>query len=216
MKKISKLILMATVGVAALATVPAMADDLGGTWSKERFQLRLRGIGVLPDSGGHTAINGTPEADNAYVPEFDITYFFTKNVAAELILATSKHDVKLKNSLLGASTDLGETWILPPVLTLQYHFTPEEQFSPYLGAGINYTLPYSEDAAGGAITDLKADGSFGWALQAGADYWLNDNWGLNIDVKKVWVDSDVKVNGTIDGELELDPLIVGAGVSYRF
>lgn len=175
----------------------------------------LRGIGVLPDSGGNTDIGGTPEADDAFVPEFDITYFFTPNIAAELILATSPHDVTLKNSTLG-TLDLGSTWVLPPTLTMQYHFMPGQTLSPYVGAGINYTLPYSEDAAGGTVTDLEVDGSFGWALQAGADYWLNDNWGLNFDVKKIYVDVDAKVNGTIDGNVELDPWVIGAGVAYRF
>jgi outer membrane protein len=103
------------------------------------------------------------------------------------------------------------------VLTLQYHFQPDQTFSPYVGAGINYTLPYSEDAAGGAVQKLEVDGSFGYALQAGADFWLNDNWGLNLDVKKVWVDVDASINdGAIKGNVELNPWIVGAGVSYRF
>ncbi len=124
--------------------------------------------------------------------------------------------LSLKNSNLG-NLDLGDTMILPPTLTLQYHFTPDNQFSPYLGAGINYTLPYSESAAGGAVTNLKADGSFGYALQAGVDYWLDEHWGINFDIKKVWVDVDVSINnGGITGNVELDPWIVGTGVSYRF
>lgn len=218
MKKISKYLLF--VGVAASAftfSSQAQAKDLGdGIWAKERFQIRLRGIGVLPDGGGNTTINGRPEPDNAFVPEVDFTYFFSEHIAAELIVATSPHDLKLKNSDLG-NVDLGDTMILPPTLTLQYHFTPDSKFSPYLGAGINYTLPYAEDAAGGTVTKLKADGSFGYALQAGADYWINDNWGVNIDVKKVWVDVDASINnGAITGNVELDPWIVGAGISYRF
>lgn len=181
---------------------------------KDRFQLRLRGIGVLPDSGGSTSIGGTPEANNALVPEFDITYFWTDHIATELILATSPHDLKLDTGT--GKLDLGDTMILPPTLTLQYHFTPKKTFSPYVGAGVNYTLPYSEDN-GADTNDLDADGSFGYALQIGADYWLNDHWGVNLDVKKIWVDVDASINnGAITGEVDLDPLIVGAGVSYRF
>jgi len=216
MKKLLTLSLIAATAALAVST-PTIAKDLGDSaFSKERFQIRVRGIGVLPDSGGHTTIGGEPDADNAYVPEIDFTYFLTENVAAELILATSPHDLKLDNSTLG-NLDLGDTMILPPTLTLQYHFTPDDKFSPYVGAGINYTLPYAEDAAGGAVADLEADGSFGYALQAGMDYWLNDNWGLNLDLKKVWVDVDASINsGAIKGEVELDPWIVGTGVSYKF
>lgn len=203
-------------------TMPVLAQAQEGSdvFAKERFEFRLRGIGVLPNSGGDTSIGGTPKADNAFVPEFDISYFFTKNISAELILATSPHNLKLKDSALnpgGGETDLGDTWILPPTLTVQYHFLPESAFNPYVGAGINYTMPYKEDAAGGAITDLEADGSFGTALQVGADYWVNKHWGLNVDVKKIWVDVDAKVNGgAVTGNVELNPWVVGAGVSYRF
>ncbi|MAI62064.1 MAG: hypothetical protein CBB87_06180 [Micavibrio sp. TMED27] len=216
MKTLSKLALLATTAAVTFAN-PVHAGDVTGTdlLAKERFQIRARAIGVIPDDGGHTTIGGKPDADNAFVPEVDVTYFMTNNWALELIAATSPHDLKLKNSVLG-DLDLGDTWILPPTLTLQYHLDREAKFSPYVGAGINYTLPYSEDAAGGVVTSLDADGSFGFALQAGADYWLNDNWGLNFDVKKVWLDVDATVNNTITGEVELDPWIVGVGVSYRF
>lgn len=212
-KQLLQFVAMTALTVAGISA-PSMAQEGTDYLSKERFQLRARAIGVLPDAGGSTTIGGTPEADDSVVPEFDITYFFTNHIAAELILATSPHDLSLKTG--AGNLDLGETMILPPTLTLQYHFTPDQKFSPYLGAGINYTLPYAEDD-GADTTALDADGSFGVALQAGADYWLNDHWGVNLDVKKIWVDVDASVNnGAITGEVDLDPWVVGAGVSYRF
>lgn len=214
-KSFIKILLLSAAMVLALPNV-VYAQESSDVLSLDRFQFRVRGIGVIPTDGGHTTIGGKPDAQNAFVPEFDISYFFTDHIAAELILATSPHDLKLKGSSLG-DVDLGDTWVLPPTLTLQYHFAPERAFSPYVGAGINYTLPYAEEAAGGTVTDLEADGSFGYALQAGADYWLDDHWGLNVDVKKVWVDVDASVNnGAIKGEVELNPWILGAGISYRF
>lgn len=128
----------------------------------------------------------------------------------ELIAATSKHGLKYNNFALG------DAWLLPPTLTLQYHFTPEKAFSPYVGAGINYSVFYAEDAATG-FTDLKVDNGVGFALQAGADYWLNENWGVNLDVKKLWLNVDASVNnGAVRADIDMDPWVVGAGVSYRF
>lgn len=201
-----------TTGVL-LSSVSAMATEDS---SFDDWQLRLRGIGVLTkNGGGNTSIGGETEADNAVVPELDISYFFTKNLAMELILATSKHDVAAKNTTSG-NLDLGETWILPPTLTMQYHFTPNQAFSPYVGAGVNYTFTYGEDD-GADTTALSVDNGFGLALQAGADYWLDEHWGLNFDVKKIWVDVDASINnGAVTGNVELDPWIVGAGVAYRF
>lgn len=211
-----RLALMAGVSFAGFSA-PSLAQDGTDFLSKERFQLRARVIGVLPDGGGNTTIGGEPDASNAVVPEFDITYFFTKHIAAELILATSPHELTLKNRPGGAADlNLGDTMILPPTLTLQYHFTPDKKFSPYIGAGINYTLPYAEDD-GSDTTSLDADGSVGWALQAGTDYWLDEHWGLNFDVKKIWVDVDASLNNdTITANVELNPWVVGAGVAYRF
>lgn len=110
--------LAAAVSVAAFA-VPAFAKDLGGPWSKERFQVRVRAIDVIPDVDSSVNIGGEVDADYAITPEVDVSYFFTQNIAAELIAATSKHDLEYTGNV-----DLGDAWVLPPTLMLQYHFTP--------------------------------------------------------------------------------------------
>lgn len=192
-------------------SAPSVARDLGEHFSKERFQIRARAIVVAPDDDSSVSvIGGETDVSTEVVPEVDITYFFTNNIAAELIVATAEHDID--HNTVG---DLGTAWILPPTLTLQYHFQPDEQISPYIGAGLNYSMFYGEDEAAG-ITDLDVDGGVGYALQAGVDYWIDDNWGLNLDVKKLWLNIDGTVNNNIKADIDLDPWIVGAGVSYRF
>lgn len=203
------LLLAATAFITPPAT--GFAKDLGdGPWAKERFQVRLRAIDVVPEESSSVNIGGKIHADNAVVPEVDLTYFFTQNIAAELIAATSKHDLKYN------TTDLGHAWVLPPTVTLQYHFTPDNALSPYIGAGLNYSVFYGEDAATG-FSNLKVDNGVGVALQAGADYWVNKNWGFNVDVKKLWLNVDAQVNnGAVTADIDMDPWIIGAGVSYRF
>ena len=197
-----------------LVATPAMADDFAGMWSKDRFQLRVRALDVMADGDGHVVQNGLKtDVGHAITPEIDVTYFFTKKIAAELIAATSKHEID------AGALNLGEAWILPPTVTLQYHFSPDKKFSPYVGAGLNYSVFYGE-SNGNGFNGLDVSGGVGYALQAGFDYWLDDNWGLNLDVKYIDLDVDVDVNlgaTALDArDVGLDPWIVGAGVSYRF
>lgn len=179
--------------------------------AKDRFQVRGRVLGVLPQEDGLVNIGGDVKVSNSLAAEVDLTYFLTDHIATEIIAGTTHHDLEHTS---GAK--LGETWLLPPTVTVQYHFTPHEKFSPYVGAGLNYSLFYDEKPAAGFI-DLDIDNGIGYAAQAGFDYWLNENWGLNLDVKKLFLNVDASLNqGTVKADVDLDPWIVGVGVSYRF
>jgi len=201
------------LGVMVAGTAqPAYAEFQGK--SAGDFMVRARVIGVLPDESASTTIGGDVDVSNEWVPEVDFTYFLTDNIALELIAATTKHDV----SHTPTGINLGEVSLLPPTLTLQYHFMPKERFSPYVGAGLNYTFFYDEEpAAGSAVTSIDYENSVGYALQAGVDYAVADNWYVNLDVKKIFLSTDVSMNGgAITADVDLDPWLVGAGIGYRF
>ena len=199
-------------GVSATAS----AQDFDGIWDKERWQLRGRLITIHADGDGKETVTGSKtDVEHSYVPEFDVTFFFTKNIAAELIAATANHTIRA-----GTNT-LGDAWILPPTLTLQYHFQPDSKFSPYVGAGLNYSMFFNEDDnSADGFNNLEVDGGFGYAVQAGFDYWLSDHWGFNADVKYINLDVDVTVNSGATAlsapNVDLDPWIFGVGTSYRF
>lgn len=205
----------------ALAT-PALAENAptGQGWKNSNWMLRARAIHIRPDvsssiTPGAPTLGGHAEFSNETVPELDLSYFFTPNVAVEVIAATAKHKAKLKDSAAGSSLDVGSAWVLPPTVTLQYHFTDFQDFKPYVGAGVNYTIYYKEKP--GSQTSLDMDNDFGWALQAGVDVPINDTWGWNFDVKKLFVNADASWNnGGIRGKIDLDPWIIGTGISYRF
>lgn len=204
MKLMKAAALPLALGFAALSA-PAYAEDMGDAYSGD-WLIRLRGIAVVPNEDD-TNFAGGIGIDNSVVPELDITYFFTENFAAELILGTTPHDVDLNGA------DLGSVWLLPPTLTFQYHFTGIEGFKPYIGAGVNYTIFYGEDDAAAAV---RYEDSFGLALQAGVDIEIGDGWYLNADVKRLWLDTDITVNGVDAGSVDIDPWIFGAGVGVRF
>lgn len=197
---------------ATVATAQQRTGKSAGDWL-----IRGRAIAVIPDeSSTITVIGGTAKVDEAYMPELDFSYFFTDSIAAELILATTKHDVSAVGTALG-DVDLGDVWLLPPTLTLQYHFAPKSALSPYVGAGLNLTLFYNSDAPGGTVTDINYKNSVGPALQAGIDFQMNDEWLLNFDVKKIWLNTDVALNGgAITGDVDIDPWVIGIGFGTRF
>ena len=224
--------LLATTALAAVSS-PSLAQDFKGK-SAGDILIRARGLAVMPQESG-TLYAGAPvngnigsaNVGNDYIPELDFSYFITDSIALELIAGTSRH--KVSGSLLpalGSSIDVGKVSLLPPTLTAQYHFFTKERVSPYVGAGINYTLFYKEDAAntpnsgGLRITDTDYKNRFGWALQAGVDVAITGNWSLNFDVKKIFLKTDVtaKVNNAIPvtSKVTLDPWLVGVGVGYRF
>ncbi|SFT66217.1 outer membrane protein [Pseudovibrio denitrificans] len=212
--------LMASAGQALAADMPVPQEDIAAAAASEKspWQIRVRALGVVTENSGH--VNGVAGSDLTYsdtvVPELDITYYFTDNIAAELILGTTWANVDGDGVLDGAA--IGETWVLPPTLTLQYHFTNFGSFKPYVGAGINYTIFYNQDSRGN-FKDIDIENTFGAALQVGFDYMIDDNWGVNFDVKKLFLEPDYKVKtdaGTLRGTAELNPWLIGAGVTYRF
>ncbi len=201
-----------TYAASALLAAALMVPGLAPAKDAGDILVRLRGLAVVPDEDGTTdALGGTVRIKDDYVPELDFSYFFTENIAAELILATTKHNVSLRDP----DVDLGSVRLLPPTLTLQWHFLPKGQISPYVGAGINYTIFYNEKP--GAVSSISYDDGFGFALQIGVDVKIDERWSVNADLKKLFLNTDVSVNGgAINSSVDIDPWIFGVGVGYRF
>ena len=197
------------LALVALNSSALVAQDSG-------WQFRLRGIAVIADESADVSpINGDIEIDNAFVPELDISYLFSPNVSAELILATAKHDVMAVGTDVG-DVDVGSVWALPPTLLLQYRLAPTASVRPYIGAGINLTLFYSESVPGDPVMAADYDSSIGFAFQGGLDIPLGDGgWFINLDAKKILMNSDVTLGttlGTVLADVDINPWVIGAGI----
>jgi outer membrane protein len=223
MKKIIAVLVVSVLCLGNAIAQESSKDDF------KKWQMRFRLVNVLPvESAEIGTIGGDVAISNQFVPELDFTYFLTKNISLELILGTTKHDVNTVASSLvaiggsaNADVDLGSVWLLPPTLTVQYHFDVEK-IRPYVGAGLNYTIFYNEKA-GNTVKNVSYDNAIGFAFQGGFDYDLNDTWFLNIDAKYILLNTDVTVDASnlsaglsIPAKVDINPLLIGFGVGMRF
>lgn len=210
---------LAVLIACAFGASAAVAEE--GPWL---VRLRALKMQVDNDNSSTTVVPalGKVHVENKWFPEIDVTYFFTKNLAAELILTyPQKHDVKF------AGIDIGSVKHLPPTLTLQYHFLPEGTVRPYAGAGVNYTrftkVNLNVAPALGINTPLSVDrNSFGLAGQVGVDFKVAPNWFVNLDAKYVRIKADrIRVSGgplagTKVTDLDVNPWLLSVGVGHRF
>ncbi len=197
-----KMIVLAALAACGLGAVQAQESP---------WMVRFRATNLDMANKDSTPLSLT--VNNKTIPEVDVSYFFNKNVAAELILT-----VPQKQTVYAGGADIGTFKHLPPTLLMQYHFTDLGAYKPYVGAGINYTKISSVSLdAGAALNPVTLDShSWGGALQVGVDISLDKNWSLNFDVKKIYIKTDVYSKGVSAGTLKLDPVAASVGIGYRF
>ncbi len=209
--KFMKPILALPIISAALAAPGAFAAE--GPWMVRARVVNLDMVNKSEPIPSLFVPADVIRASNKAIPEVDISYFITNNIAAELILTVpQKHGVNLSGA------DIGTFKHLPPTLTLQYHFLPDGQFRPYVGAGVNLTLFSGVRLAVPGVDTLRLEKySVGGALQAGFDIKLDKNLFLNLDIKKIYINTDIKLsNGTKVSHLKVDPVALGVGLGWRF
>ena len=199
-KTISKLAL----GLLAALSFNAIAQE-------NPWMVRVRATNLNWDNGQTSTVQALDvNAKDKTIPELDITYFFTKNIAAELVLTYPQRvDVRTNSSSLGTVT------ALPPTLLAQYHFTQFGPLKPYVGAGVNYTRFGSRELSTAGTYSVEKS-SIGYAAQIGADYMLTKNLGINLDVKYIQIKTDVLSAGVSAGTLDLSPIATSVGVTYKF
>jgi len=224
--------------ILAIAIAAAFAPVLAQAEAGD-FVIRARVVDVSPDESSNLGKtvnkNVAPvmspgaelSVDNNVIPELDFSYYITKNIAAELILALgTRHDVSIKGDAgaVVGNQNLGSVNLLPPTLTLQWHFNPDQMIDPYVGAGFNYTavldrnLRVNQGALAGTKIKIDSD-SWGFVGQAGVDINLKDGWLINADVKYVQIDTDVKLKTggwTKIDSLDINPWVFGIGVGKKF
>jgi outer membrane protein len=200
MKKITAAV-VATLGLTAAGATFAAEP---ATWI-----FRVGAHNVAPKSDNHAVVN----VDDAQMLTFNLTRMLNERWGVEVLAALPfQHDVNLNTG--GKVADVKH---LPPTVSFQYHFAPEAKIRPYVGAGLNVTLFFSEDTTGALSgSDLSLGTSFGPAAQLGVDFDITDTWFLNADVRWMDIDTEAKLDGASLGDVEIDPIVFGLSVGRKF
>lgn len=190
----------------SVTSLNTFANTTDGKW-------KVRGAisNVDPTSSPGTILNPPAKVtiDDAWGITGTISYFLTPNIAFDVLVGLPPQH---KINVLGVES--AKTKHLPPIFSVQYHFLPNEKLQPYVGLGLNYTYFFDEKLYDGNKLDLTD--SFGLAGQIGVDYQLNPQWSIGADIRYADIKTDVKINGTKVGTVDVDPTVYSLNVGYRF
>jgi outer membrane protein len=199
--------------VALLAASDARAYEPGD------LMLQLLVEGFAPAASGDTGLDNInyDSGDWSVNPALNITYFFTKNIAAQTVLAVPLLRVDL--NVDGKSQQATEQWVLPLSIIGQYHFLTEEPISPFLGAGLTYAMLWENSTNLDPAGELNVQNTWGGLINFGCNIKIPDsNWVAVVDVKKWWLNpARVNIdNGPSVDDLTVNPWFFGAGIGYKF
>lgn len=187
---------------AVMASQAALAYEAGDAF--------VRGGVAQTDTGSG---NGDVGGDSLNVQSargftFGAGYLFTDKLGVELN-SSEKFEHDLNTASAG---DIGSVDRLPINLLVNYYPMGglDSRVQPYVGAGLNYTR-FSGEPSG-----VDVDESYGAIGQAGVDLAVTENVMLNGYVSYADVDADINSGGGQIGNVDMDPVTVGGGVTYRF
>ncbi|QEM82360.1 OmpW/AlkL family protein [Halomonas binhaiensis] len=188
--------LLTTTAFAAQSALAYQAGDIYGRLSFEKQDSQHSSIRADPWTLGVSNATGFGYAAG---------YLFHDKFGVELNGSqTMKHEM----------SHIGVFKRTPINLMLNYYplgGIAHTRINPYLGLGVNYSDFSTESSFDGHIDD-----TWGVAVQAGMELSLTDNILVGAYARYAEADADLKVDGYHKGKLELDPVSVGAGLTYRF
>lgn len=202
-----KTVNMRLLGIAAatLLLCPAVQAQEHDNWL---VRVGVGSVDPKSDNGDIASV------DSGTTLVFNGVYMLNQNVGVEVLASLPfSHDIKLA----AGGTKVGETKHLPPTVSLQYYFNSDSALTPYVGAGLNYTLFFDEKTSGPlAGADLELDPSFGLAVQAGIDFDISDSMFVNLDLRWIDISTDAELDGAPLETVEIDPLVYSLTVGWRF
>jgi outer membrane protein len=102
---------------------------------------------------------------------------------------------------------------------VQYHFLPDDRFSPYVGLGVTVAFFYATSPSEPTIQKFSLSTAAGPALDIGFDYNFSGHWFANFDAKQIVLNTTASIDsavGHVTAKTALNPTVIGAGIGYRF
>jgi outer membrane protein len=220
---------LVALALALIATlVAARADERASPppgASRSPWFVRVGATGVFYHSSGSIDVNDGQLLQGASVTVsnnetivFDVGYDVTERFAVALLAGAPPKPTITGEGTLAPLGELGQVRFGPVVLSGFYRFQPSASFRPYAGLGAVYLIVFQE--FDGAISDLQVHNDWGIVAQAGAEFGRSRRFGAWVDLKRAWLalDADGLLAGSVpfEARVTLDPLIVTAGVAFRF
>lgn len=212
-------------------TALAAAQTAVPGYSTGDVVVRVAFAGVVPltPSSHIDSIGGNVGVTDGVMPEVDLSYFITDNISVQAIATSTRHEISANDTkltpLLGSKIDLASTYVLPPAITVQYHFLPHDRFDPYVGLGLDVMWPYdtqeNQAKLGGVqvVQKVGLSNAVGPVFNIGIDYNVSGPWFVNLDYKQVINTVDARIHtalGLVKANVALDPAVVSVGIAYRF
>lgn len=203
----------------------------GAAESDSRWSARLGYARVSFDTDAAIAVAGEPvpgagvAIDDKTVLLGDAGFAFSERWSARVAIgAPADLPVDASGSLralaLPLTGTLGEIQIAPVIVSGLYAPRAFGSFRPYVGAGLVYA--WVLETTGGDVQALDASSEWGFVAQAGCDARLGRQWSVFVDARKLYLGTTVSgliapLGGVLaTASVDLDPLILSAGVGYRF
>ena len=196
MRKTSMLI--AVAATAAISSQAVMAYQAGDIYIRGGFEKVDVTTDNISDETGVYLAGG---------------YLFHDKFGVELGIGE-----QVKHDYFGlAGNDLGSMKRMPINLLANYYPLGglDSPVQPFIGVAVNYTR-YSSINERSSDYNLDIDNDYGVVGQVGVDLTITGNLSATGYARWADVDADVENHGESIGKVKVDPVTIGAGLTYRF
>jgi len=151
-----------------------------------------------------------------------LNFFLSDRVSIEAKAAVleSRLRVRVVGTDFIATADLGKAKIYPISAILQWHLSEHGTIRPYIGAGVAHVILQNVNrSVSSTATGIHFKDPTGLVVDGGLEFNLSKRFGIYGDARYIPVETQSSatfVGTTSSVEMNVRPLIVSAGLAWRF